>query len=52
LRIGFCFFFLQELIASSDLGILDEKDVYDAVIKWVKYNAKERAVHLAGKGEK
>jgi hypothetical protein len=31
---------------------LDEKDVYDAVIRWVKHNPKERAVHLAGKEEK
>jgi len=37
------------LIASPDLGILDEKDVYDAVIKWVKYDIRERAVHLAGR---
>lgn len=43
------FFCLQELIASPDLGILDEKDVYDAVIKWVKHAPKERAIHLAGK---
>jgi hypothetical protein len=43
----------KELIASPDLGILDEKDVYDAVIKWVKHDPRERAIHLAGKiGEK
>ena len=36
------------MIASSDLGILDEKDVYDAVIKWVKHDPRERTVHLAG----
>jgi len=42
-------FFSKELIVSSDLGILDEKDVYDAVIKWVKHDVRERAVHLAGK---
>jgi hypothetical protein len=40
---------LKELIASPDLGILDEKDVYDAVIKWVKHDPRERALHLAGK---
>ncbi|CAF4140965.1 unnamed protein product [Rotaria magnacalcarata] len=38
---------LKELIASPDLGILDEKDVYDAVIRWVKHDPRERAVHLA-----
>ncbi|CAF0724285.1 unnamed protein product [Rotaria sordida] len=38
---------LKELIASPDLGILDEKDVYDAVIKWVKHDPRERAAHLA-----
>jgi len=43
------FFDFKELIASPDLGILDEKDVYDAVIKWVKHDPRERAVHLAGK---
>jgi hypothetical protein len=42
-------FFSKELIVSSDLGILDEKDVYDAVIKWVKHDVRERAIHLAGK---
>jgi hypothetical protein len=34
------------------LGILDEKDVYDAVIKWVKHDVRQRAVHLAGKDKK
>ncbi|CAF0827130.1 unnamed protein product [Adineta steineri] len=38
---------LKVLIASPDLGILDEKDVYDAVIKWVKHDPRERAIYLA-----
>jgi hypothetical protein len=49
IKIPFLFFDLKELISSPDLGILDEKDVYDAVIKWVKHDPRERAVHLAGK---
>ena len=49
--ISIILFPFKELIASPDLGVVDEKDVYDAVIKWIKHDPRERAVHLAGIGD-
>ena len=35
-----------ELISSTELGILSEEDVFEAVIGWTKYNRDERSCHL------
>lgn len=35
-----------ELISSTELGILSEEDVFEAVINWTKHNEEERAVFL------
>ena len=35
-----------ELISSTELGILSEEDVFEAVIGWTKYNREARAIHL------
>lgn len=35
-----------ELVSSTELGILLEEDVFEAVISWTKHNTCDRAVHL------
>ena len=35
-----------ELISNTELGILSEEDVFEAVIGWTKYNRDERSCHL------
>ena len=35
-----------ELISSTELGILSEEDVFEAVISWTKHNTEERAEYL------
>ena len=37
---------LGELIASNELGVHTEEDVFEAVIDWAKYNRDERIGHL------
>lgn len=35
-----------DLISSSELGVLSEEDVFEAVIQWVKYDKENRITHL------
>ena len=35
-----------ELISSSELGVLTEEDVFEAVIQWVKHDRENRSEHL------
>lgn len=38
---------LIDIIASDELNVRSEEQVYSAVMSWLKYNVSERRQHLA-----